>query len=52
MSGGVGKRMVTASSTTTRAMRSRATCRATALALIDAGGNGSERRYSYDDMSG
>ena len=39
-----------ASSTTTRATRCRATCRATALALIDAGGNGSERRYSYGDL--
>ena len=31
-------------------MRCRATCRPTALALIDEGGNGSERRYSYGDL--
>ena len=31
-------------------MRCRATCRRESLALIDEGGNGSERRYSYGDL--
>ena len=49
MSGGVGKRMVTIKYDNQGDAISRDVPRA-ALALIDAGGNGSERRYSYDDI--